>query len=92
MSVNVREALRLMQAKQWAAALDGIDKSLPRTRADPTLLMCRAQCLMVMGRPFDAFAAAQAAEAGGASNAGIADAAGTLYSNGNDHRRAPGFL
>src|SRR5271168_2585051 len=83
-----REVLRLLQSKDWAGALTRIDRVLAAAAHDPQFLMYRAQCLMALGRRPDAFAAAQAAERCAAADPAIWDAAGTLYSYGNDQKRA----
>jgi tetratricopeptide (TPR) repeat protein len=83
-----RDVLRLMQSKDWAAALARIDRALAADARDPQFLIHRAQCLMALGRRPDAFAAAQAAERCAAADPAIWDAAGTLYSYGNDQKRA----
>jgi tetratricopeptide (TPR) repeat protein len=83
-----REILPLLQARDWSGALDRIDRELRIDALDSRLLMYRAQCLMALGRRPDAFAAAEAAERCGAADPAIWDAAGTLYSYGNDQTRA----
>jgi tetratricopeptide (TPR) repeat protein len=83
-----RDVLRLMQSKDWAGALARIDRALAADARDPQFLMFRAQCLMALGRRPEAFAAVQAAERCAAADPAIWDAAGTLYSYGNDHQRA----
>jgi tetratricopeptide (TPR) repeat protein len=88
MSTAAREAVRLMKEGHWVAALDRVEEALTAGAPDPGLLMCRAQCLMAVGRGADAFAAAQAAERCDPANAAIADSAGTLYSHGKEYRRA----
>jgi tetratricopeptide (TPR) repeat protein len=77
-----------MQARDWAGALERIDRALALDAKNPRLLMHRAQCLMALGRRPDAFTAAAAAERCAAADPSILDAAGTLYSYGSDHRRA----
>ncbi len=88
LSTVAREALRLMRARQWTGALQSIDRALALNTRDAALQMYRAQCLMALGQRGAAFAAAEEAQRCGASNAAIADAAGTLFSLGNDQRRA----
>jgi tetratricopeptide (TPR) repeat protein len=83
-----RDVLRLMQSMDWAGALARIDRALAADGRDPQFLMYRAQCLMALGRRPDAFAAVQAAERCAAADSAIWDAAGTLYSFGNDQKRA----
>jgi hypothetical protein len=58
------------------------------TSSDRQVLMQRAQSLMALGKRADAFAAAEAAERCAATDSAVLDAAGTLYSYGNDQRRA----
>jgi tetratricopeptide (TPR) repeat protein len=77
-----------MQAGDWAGALDRIDRALLMDAQDPRFLIQRAQCLMALGRRADAVAAAAAAERCAAADPAVLDAAGTLYSHGNEHRRA----
>ncbi|HWX31663.1 MAG TPA: sulfotransferase [Steroidobacteraceae bacterium] len=88
MTLAAGEVMRLMQARDWAGALDRIDRALIVDAQDPRFLMQRAQCLMALGRKADAFASAAQAERCAATDPAILDAAGTLYSYGNDHRRA----
>jgi tetratricopeptide (TPR) repeat protein len=83
-----RDVLRLMQSKDWPGALARIDRALAADARNPQFLMYRAQCLMALGRRPDAFAAVQAAERCAAADPAIWDAAGTLYSYGNDQKRA----
>jgi len=83
-----REVLRLMQARDWRAALQAIDNALKSEPLHPGFLMHRAQCLMALGLPADAFASADAAVRCAPQDAAILDAAGTLYSQGNDQHRA----
>jgi tetratricopeptide (TPR) repeat protein len=77
-----------MQARNWTAALDKIDRALALDARDPRFLMHRAQCLMALGRRPDAFAAAEAAERWAGADPAILDAAGTLYSYGGEQKRA----
>ena len=88
MTLPAGEVMRLMQARDWAGALDRIDRALIVDAQDPRFLMQRAQCLMALGRKAEAFASAALAERCAATDPAVLDAAGTLYSNGNDHRRA----
>ncbi len=85
-----REVLALMRARDWRAALQVIDKFLRRTPNDAGFLMHRAQCLMALGARAGAFEAADAALRFEPKNAALWDAAGTLFSYGNDQRRALG--
>jgi tetratricopeptide (TPR) repeat protein len=82
------EVVRLMQTRDWAGALQRIDRALAIDARDPWLLIHRAQCLMALGRRSDAFAAAEIAERSAAADGGLSDAIGTLYSAGNDQTRA----
>jgi tetratricopeptide (TPR) repeat protein len=82
------EVVRLMQARDWAGALQRIDRALAIDAQDRRFLMHRAQCLMALGRRCDAFAAAESAERSDAADGALSDAAGTLYSAGNDQNRA----
>lgn len=86
--MNAGEIARLMHAREWARALEEVDRALQRDAQDPKFLMQRAQCLMALGRRQDAFAAAQAAEKCAPGDAALLDAAGSLYSFGNDQPRA----
>jgi tetratricopeptide (TPR) repeat protein len=83
-----REVLRLMQARDWRAALQSIDNALRLAPPHPALLMNRAQCLMALGLRADAFAAAEAALLQAPKDPALWDAAGTLYSLANDQKRA----
>ena len=83
-----RDVLRLLQSRDWAGALARIDRALAVDAHDPQFLMYRAQCLMALGRRPDAFAAVQAAERCATADPAIWDAAGTVYSYGNDQQRA----
>jgi tetratricopeptide (TPR) repeat protein len=83
-----REVLRLMQAGQWRSALALIDTKLTLEPQSPVLLLQRAQCLMGLGLRAEALAAARAAERSAPTDAALRDAAGTLYSFGNDHASA----
>jgi len=98
-----REIMELMRSGAWADALRRIDGVLAAqpTPAHPTPsqpmqaqpmqarhLVCRAQCLMALRRKPEAIAAAAAAESLAPADAFVRDAAGTVYSFGNDHARA----
>jgi tetratricopeptide (TPR) repeat protein len=86
--VSAGEVVRLMHARDWAGALEMIDRALALDAGDPRFLMHRAQCLLALGRRADAFAAAEAAERCSQAGAAVFDAAGTLYSYANDQQRA----
>jgi tetratricopeptide (TPR) repeat protein len=86
--VTAAELLRLMQARNWAGALQGIDQALALHAKDARFLIYRGQCLMALGRRPDAFAAAADAERCALADPTIRDAAGTLYSYGGAHRQA----
>jgi tetratricopeptide (TPR) repeat protein len=96
--LEFREIIELMRNGAWADALDRIDGVLAAqptqtqpTQAHPTQarhLVCRAQCLMALRRKAEAIAAAAAAESLAPADASVRDAAGTVYSFGNDHARA----
>ena len=82
-----------MRSGAWADALHRIDGVLAAhpTQAPPAqarYLVCRAQCLMALRRKPEAIAAAAAAESLAPADAFVRDAAGTVYSSGNDHLRA----
>jgi tetratricopeptide (TPR) repeat protein len=85
---ELQEALRSMQAGDWRGALARIDKLLASQPADSRLLMHRAQCLLALGLRTEAFAAAEEAARSSPLDGGIHDAAGTVFSYGNDHQRA----
>lgn len=101
--LEFREIMELMRSGAWADALRRIDGVLAAqpTPAHPTPsqpmqaqpmqarhLVCRAQCLMALRRKPEAIAAAAAAESLAPADAFVRDAAGTVYSFGNDHARA----
>ena len=77
-----------MQAGRWRAALEQIDTKLKLAPQSAPLLLQRAQCLMGLGLRAEALTAARAAERGAPTDAALRDAAGTLYSFGNDHASA----
>jgi Flp pilus assembly protein TadD len=83
-----REVLRLMQSRDWPAALSAIDKALELRPADPKFLMHRAHCLFALGLRQDASAATDAVEHVAGTDAAVWDAIGTLRSYANDQRRA----
>jgi DNA-binding transcriptional LysR family regulator len=88
LSVATGEVVRLMQARDWAGALQRIDRALAIDAQDRRFLMHRAQCLMALGRRAEAFAAAESAQRFAAADGAVSDAIGTLYSAGNDQKRA----
>jgi tetratricopeptide (TPR) repeat protein len=83
-----REVLRLMQSRDWQAALRAIDKSLESQAAEPQLLMHRAHCLFALGLRREASEATDAVERLAGTDAAMWDAIGTLRSYANDQRRA----
>jgi tetratricopeptide (TPR) repeat protein len=83
-----REIPRLIQAKNWQGALDGIDQALKVAPDDAKLHFSRAQCLLALGRPAEACDAAAAAQPGASSDPLLLDAIGTLFSRANDQARA----
>ena len=83
-----RAALRLMQARDWRAALEAIDRALDLQPGDPSFHIHRAQCLLALGRCVEALEAAQAAERCAPDNALIWDSIGTLRSFARDQRGA----
>ena len=88
MSIATGEVVRLMHSRDWAGALQRIDRALAIDAQDKRFLMHRAQCLMALGRRAEAFAAAESAERFAAADGALSDAIGTLYSAGNDQERA----
>jgi tetratricopeptide (TPR) repeat protein len=86
---NLRqEALRLIQAKDWRAALGCIDRALSIEPHDAPLLIRRAQCLLALGRLPDACEAAAAAQLKAPPDPVLYDALGSLFSRVNDQERA----
>jgi tetratricopeptide (TPR) repeat protein len=83
-----RAAVRLMQARDWRAALEAIDRALALQPGDPSLRIHRAQCLLAIGRRAEALEAAQAAERCAPDNAFVWDSIGTLRSFALDQRGA----
>ncbi|MDB6086484.1 MAG: hypothetical protein JWN43_4365, partial [Gammaproteobacteria bacterium] len=83
-----REAVRLMQARDWPNALLQIDRALRARAATPRLLLNRAQCLMALGRRGDACEAAAAALPRASGDALLLDAIGTFLSFAGDQSRA----
>jgi Sulfotransferase family/Tetratricopeptide repeat len=77
-----------MQAGQWRAALEIVERLLGLEPHSAALWLQKAQCLMGLGMRAESLIAAQAAERSAPNDAALRDAAGTLYSFGNDHRRA----
>jgi tetratricopeptide (TPR) repeat protein len=83
-----REALRLMQVKDWPKALALFERLVATQPGFPVLHINRAQCLMAMGRRDEACAAAALAESQAPADALMADAAGSIYSFSGDQTRA----
>jgi tetratricopeptide (TPR) repeat protein len=83
-----REVLRLIQAKDWRGAMDGIEQALQAAPADAKLHFSKAQCLLALGRPAEGCEAAAAAQSGASSDPLLLDAIGTLFSRANDQARA----
>ena len=83
-----REVLRLMQARDWRAALEAIDRAVELEPGNPSFRIHRAQCLLAIGRRAEALDAAQAAERWARDNAPIWDSIGTLRSFALDQRGA----
>jgi tetratricopeptide (TPR) repeat protein len=83
-----REIVQLMRSGAWAQALQRIDRILAAHPMAPRTLIYKAQCLMALRRRSDAFAAASAAESLAPADAFVRDAAGTVYSYGQNHARA----
>jgi tetratricopeptide (TPR) repeat protein len=83
-----REALRLMRNGDWATALPHVDAALASQPLEPRYVICRAQCLMALRRKAEALSAASAAEQLAPADAVVRDAAGTIYSDANQHARA----
>src|SRR5260370_18795727 len=86
---NLRqEALRLIQAKDWRAALGCIDRALSIEPHDAAMLIKRAQCLLALGRLPEACEAAAAAQLKAPPDPVLYDALGNLFSRANDQQRA----
>ena len=83
-----RDVLRLLQSRDWRAALHAIDAALASQAADPQLLMHRAHCLFALGLRREASEATDAVERVAGPHAALWDAIGTLRSHANDQRRA----
>jgi tetratricopeptide (TPR) repeat protein len=83
-----REVMRLMQSRDWAAALRAIDKTLESQAAEPKFLMYRAHCLFALGLRQEASQATDAVERLAGTDAAVWDAIGTLCSYANNQRRA----
>ena len=79
-----------MQAGQWKAALSKTEQALQFSPRHPPLLLFRAQSLLALGLRAQSFAAVEAALEGAPNDPQILDAAGTLFSHGQDHQRALG--
>ncbi|HEV7612318.1 MAG TPA: sulfotransferase [Steroidobacteraceae bacterium] len=86
--MSTQEASRLMQSGDWRGAMACIDQALNIEPRDTQLLICRAQCLLALGRLPDACAAAAAAQISAPPDPLLFDALGTLFSQGNDQSRA----
>jgi tetratricopeptide (TPR) repeat protein len=83
-----REALRLIQARDWPTALQHIDGALEASPGVPQWLLTKAQCLMALGRRTEACAAAAAALESAGSDAILLDALGSFFSFMGDQRTA----
>lgn len=83
-----QEVLRLMQAQDWRGAIVWIDRALSVEPHDPRWMVNRAQCLLALGRLPDAREAAAAAQLNAPPDPVLLDAIGSLFSQGNDQRRA----
>jgi tetratricopeptide (TPR) repeat protein len=84
----MHELSRLLQARDWSAALVQIDEQLKLNFQDARLHLYRAQCLMGLGEKAAALAAAQRAQERAPSEPIILDAVGTLYGYAQDLRRS----
>lgn len=82
------DILSLMQARDWQGAMARIDRALTIGQHDARLLLSRAQCLLALGRLADACEAAAAAQGNAPSDPLLFDAIGSVFSQGNDQRRA----
>jgi tetratricopeptide (TPR) repeat protein len=83
-----REALRLMKARDWRAALDAIGRAVDLEAGNPSLHIHRAQCLLALGRRAEALDDAQTAERCARDNALVWDSIGTLRSFALDQHGA----
>jgi tetratricopeptide (TPR) repeat protein len=83
-----REAMRLMQARDWPNALVHIDRALRARAGLPRLLLSKAQCLMALGRRSDACEAAAAAYSQAPDDAILLDAVGSFFSFAGDQQLA----
>ncbi len=83
-----RNIPRLIQARDWHGAMHAADIALDIDPLDAKLHFIRAQCLLALGRPADACAAAAAAQSNSSSDPVLLDAIGTLFSRANDQPRA----
>src|ERR1700749_5032276 len=83
-----RAALRLMQARDWRAALEAIDRAVVLEPRNASIRTHRAQCLLALGRRAEALDAARAAERCAADNALVWASLGTLRSFAHDQRGA----
>jgi hypothetical protein len=82
------EVRRLMEARDWLGALDGIERALSAAPGDPRWFISRAQCLLALGRLPEACEAAAAARRTAPPDPVMLDAIGSLFSQGNDQRQA----
>jgi tetratricopeptide (TPR) repeat protein len=83
-----REIIQSMRSGAWQEALRLIDALPAGQRTEPHHLIYRAQCLMALRRKPEAIATAASAESLAPADAFVRNAAGTVYSYGNDHARA----
>ena len=79
---------RLMEARDWAAALQRLGGERLLVEADPQLRISQSQCLLALGRLPEACAAADAARRRAPRDAVMFDAIGNLLSQGGDQTRA----
>ena len=82
------EVRRLMEARNWLGALEGIEQALSTAPQDPRWFIGRAQCLLALGRLPEACEAAAAARRTAPPDPVMLDAIGSLFSQGNDQRQA----
>ncbi len=83
-----REALRLMQARDWPNALAQIDRALLTAGGLPRLLLLRAQCLLALGRREEARHTASAALDKAPRDPALLDAVGSFFSFAGDQAKA----
>ncbi len=84
----LEEIIQSMRSGAWGEALRRSDALLAQQPTEPRHLIYRAQCLMALRRKPEAIAAAASAESLAPADAFVRNAAGTVYSYGNDHARA----